>query len=179
MTGEGVLSLIAEKQRLIDEASAAFKVNNSSELPPKALQAAQELREKDKQIEALSDKLAAMQSADLFENAQEIGGVTVLAEKISGSADALRTMCDQIREKAPKAAAILAAVDGGKITFAATCGKEAVALGLNAGKIVKAAAQAAGGNGGGRPDFAMAGGKATDRVEAALEAAVALIRESL
>ncbi|MBQ4257905.1 MAG: alanine--tRNA ligase [Clostridia bacterium] len=179
VTGEGVLSLIAEKQRLIDEASAAFKVNNSSELPAKALQAAQELREKDKQIEALSDKLAAMQSADLFENAQEIGGVTVLAEKISGSADALRTMCDQIREKAPKAAAILAAVDGGKITFAATCGKEAVALGLNAGKIVKAAAQAAGGNGGGRPDFAMAGGKATDRVEAALEAAVALIRESL
>ncbi len=179
VTGEGVLTLIAEKQRLIDEASAAFKVNNASELPAKAQQAAQELKEKDKQIETLSDKLAAMQSANLFGNAQEIGGVTVIAEKISGSADSLRTMCDQIREKNPKAAAILAAVAGGKITFAATVGKEAVALGLNAGKIVKAAAQAAGGAGGGRPDFAMAGGKAPEMAQAALDAAVAAIRESL
>ena len=179
VTGEGVLKLIAEKQRLIDEAAAAFKVNNASELPLKAQQAAQELKEKDRQIETLNDRFAAMQSASLVAGAIQIGDIYVVSAKISGTADSIRTMCDQIREKNPKAVAILAAVGDGKVTFAATVGKEALALGLNAGKIVKAAAQEAGGNGGGRPDFAMAGGKAPERTDAALEAAIALIRESL
>ena len=50
----------------------------------------------------------------------------------------------------------------------AACGKEALALGANAGKIVKAVAQAAGGNGGGKPDMAMAGAKEPEKVESAL-----------
>ena len=69
---------------------------------------------------------------------------------------------------APKVVIVLAAVNDGKVTFAAACGKEALALGANAGKIVKAVAQAAGGNGGGKPDMAMAGAKEPEKVESAL-----------
>ena len=77
-------------------------------------------------------------------------------------------MCERAKDSAPKVVIVLAAVNDGKVTFAAACGKEALALGANAGKIVKAVAQAAGGNGGGKPDMAMAGAKEPEKVESAL-----------
>ena len=77
-------------------------------------------------------------------------------------------MCERANDSAPKLVIVLAAVNDGKVTFAAACGKEALALGANAGKIVKAVAQAAGGNGGGKPDMAMAGAKEPEKVEFAL-----------
>ena len=63
----------------------------------------------------------------------------------------------------------------GKVTFAAGCGKDALAKGANAGKIVRAVAQAAGGNGGGKPDSAMAGGKDVSKAKEAIEAAREII----
>ena len=77
-------------------------------------------------------------------------------------------MCERAKDSAPKVVIVLAAVNDGKVTFAAACGKEALALGANADKIVKAVAQAAGGNGGGKPDMAMAGAKEPEKVESAL-----------
>ena len=180
VTGKGILKLIAEKQNLIDSAVSALKVNNSAELGNKAMQISAELKEKDRIIESLNTKIATMQTANLFDNAKEIGGVTVVTAVLSGSnADSLRAMCDEIRDKNADAVAILASNDGGKVVFAATAGKGAQAKGINAGKVVKEAAVKAGGNGGGRPDFAMAGGKNPDMINAALEAAVAFVEANV
>ena len=66
--------------------------------------------------------------------------------------------------------AVLAGICDGKVTFACCCGEEARAKGANAGKIVKAVAQIAEGNGGGKPDLAMAGAKNIDKVDDALRA---------
>ena len=66
----------------------------------------------------------------------------------------------------------------GKVTFAAACGKEALELGANAGKIVKSAAQMAGGNGGGKPDMAMAGAKDAEKVQFALDSVKAIVFET-
>ena len=57
------------------------------------------------------------------------------------NADILRTMCEKARDFAPKCVCVLATENDGKVTFAATCGKEALALGANAGKIIKAVAR--------------------------------------
>ena len=70
---------------------------------------------------------------------------------------------------------VVAAANGGKVTFAAACGKEALSKKVNAGKIVKAVAQAAGGNGGGKPDMAMAGAKDVTKISDAL----AVVKETV
>ncbi len=84
------------------------------------------------------------------------------------NADILRTMCEKVRD-APKCVTVLATENDGKVTFAGACGKEALALGANAGKIIKAVAQKAGGNGGGKPDMAMAGAKQPEKISEALD----------
>ena len=71
----------------------------------------------------------------------------------------LRSMGDFLRDKDPKVVAVLAAVQGEKITFLAVCGKEAVQRGVKAGDIIKQVSAIAGGSGGGKPDSAMGGGK--------------------
>lgn len=73
-------------------------------------------------------------------------------------------MCERTKDVAPLSVVVLACENDGKVTFAASCGKDAKALGVNAGKLVKAVAQAAGGNGGGKPDMAMAGAKILKRL---------------
>jgi alanyl-tRNA synthetase len=75
----------------------------------------------------------------------------------------------------PRLVAIAALVAEGRVTFIAKCGPQAVAAGAHAGNLVREIAKIAGGGGGGRPDFATAGGKDASRVDAALEAAAGLL----
>ena len=83
----------------------------------------------------------------------------VTATVPDADAGRLRTMGDFLRDKDPKVVAVLAAVNEGKITFLAVCGKEAVKAGIKAGDIIKQVSAIAGGSGGGKPDSAMGGGK--------------------
>ena len=109
------------------------------------------------------------QLAELFAGAEIENGVRIVTGNIeNANADVLRTMCERARDTAPKCVIVLASVNDSKVTFAAACGKEARERGANAGKIVKTVAQAAGGNGGGKPDMAMAGAKDPEKVELAL-----------
>jgi len=76
-------------------------------------------------------------------------------------------------------AIIDAAVNGEKLTFCACCGKDAIAAGAHAGNLVREIAKLAGGNGGGKPDSAMAGGKDTSKAQVALDMAVELVKAQL
>ncbi len=87
----------------------------------------------------------------------------------------LRDMCGRAKDKSGNVVAVFASANDGKVTFAAGVGKEALSLGANAGKIVRAVAQAAGGNGGGKPDMAMAGAKDESKIAEAL----ALVKETV
>ena len=80
----------------------------------------------------------------------------------------LRSMGDFLKDKEPNVVAVLACVNGEKITFLAVCGKEAVAKGVKAGDIIKQVSAIAGGSGGGKPDSAMGGGKDPLMVDNAL-----------
>ena len=88
-------------------------------------------------------------------------------------------MCDEIKANNPKAVAVIAAVDGGKLQFAASAGADAVKAGAHAGKLVGAVAAVTGGKGGGRPDGAMAGGADISKVDEALAAAAGILAEQL
>ena len=163
VTGKAVLSYLNERQHILSEAAAALKTS-PNELPG-------ELRAMTKKVEKLNGKVASLQMVDLLNVARDVKGVNVIATKLEdASAETLRTMGDNIKEKAPNMVAVLSAVNDGKVNLLCVCGAEAVKKGAHAGKIIKEVAKMVGGGGGGRPDSATAGGKQPEKLEETLEA---------
>ena len=180
VTGLGVLGMLAEETALIHSTAAVMKLNNPAEIGVRAAQLLSEIKEKDSAIESLNSRIAGMQMDGLFAEAKEINGVKVITALFSGTEPAaLRTMCDRIRDQASNIAAVLACTSNGKGNIAATVGKGALEKGLHAGKLVKAVAQVTGGNGGGKPDFAMAGAKDLTKLDEALAASEGIVAEMM
>ena len=113
--------------------------------------------------------IPALVMAAMFVGAASVGSVKVLTVKVPGAdAGKLRQMGDVLRDKDDAVVAVLASVNGEKVTFLAVCGKEAIAKGVKAGDLVKQVCTACGGSGGGKPDSAMGGGKDPTKVDNAL-----------
>lgn len=165
VTGTGVLSLIDEYKGTIDKAAAAIKAPNASELAAKCAAAATEIKDLEKQIAELNSKLASGQLDAVLDNAKAYKNVRISSVKLSGvKPDVLRTMGDQIKDKAPDIIAVLVSDS----SMLCVSGKEAVAAGAHSGKIVQKIAAITGGKGGGRPDNAMAGIGDVSKVDEAL-----------
>ena len=110
----------------------------------------------------------------------DVGGLKVLTATVpEADADRLRKMGDFLRDKDPSVAAVLATVNGEKITFLAVCGKDAVAKGVKAGDIIKAITPICGGKGGGKPDSAMGGGSDVVKLDNALAAVDDFVSQKL
>ncbi len=180
VTGAGVLAVLAAQSHTIQETAQAMKVLNPAELPLRARQVMAEAKEKEKTIEALNAKMASANLESVFQNAQEVNGVKVMFALLSGmDGNALRALCDKVKERPEPAAAVFAGVSGGKASLAAVCSKAAQEKGLKAGNLVKEVAVITGGNGGGRPDFAMAGAKDQTKLDEALAAVPELVKKQL
>ena len=178
VTGQGVMELLNRNLAAVAQAAHALKLSNPHDLVKKAEQVTEELREKDRTIESLRSKLAAMQIDGLFQNARQIGGVTVITALFSGTdGAALRNMCDKVKENRPDIVAVFAGTDNGKATIAAAVGKTAMEKGAHAGQIVRQVAQIAGGNGGGKPDSAMAGARDLNMLDEALAAVESIVAQ--
>mgnify|MGYP000789654250 FL=1 len=92
---------------------------------------------------------------------------------------AMRTMGDFLRDKDPSVVAVIASINGEKVSFLAVCGKEAVARGIKAGDLVRAVSAVCGGKGGGKPDSAMGGGTELLKVDDALASVDDFVSEKL
>ncbi len=173
VTGAGVLSYIDSLNNMIIGASKALKVANPADLEKKAVAVASELKEKDREIDSLTSQLTNLRSGSLFDNVTEVSGLRVISANAGEvSVDELRQLSDKAKAMGDDIVCVLAAVnkEKGSLNFAASCGKQAVSSGVKAGDVVRAVAQKAGGNGGGKPDFAMAGAKELDKVNEAIDA---------
>ncbi len=180
VTGRGVLRLLEEKDALIHETAKELKVNNPADIAQKAAQLHGELNAAHKEIEALNQKIAASRVDELLKLSRPVGAVKLITANIGGvAADIARTMNDRIKDLCPDAVIILAITAGGKLNFLAAAGKNAVAAGAHAGKLVGSVAAITGGKGGGRPDNAMAGGADTQKIDEALASAEATLSEML
>ena len=182
VTGMNLLEMIYTTNHLLKDTTMAMKVSNPTDLPAKAAQLFTEMKEKDREIESMRSKIAALNIGSILENSVEVKGVKVVTAMMSGTgSDALRTMCDKIRETNGDMAvvAVLAGILDGKATLAATATKAAQKKGVKAGALVKAVAQITGGNGGGKPDFAMAGIKDQTKIDEALAAAASILNEQI
>ena len=174
VTGTGVLSLIDEYKGTIDKAAAAIKAPNASELAAKCAAASTEIKDLEKQIAELNSKLASDQLDAVLDNAKAYKNVRISSVKLSGvKPDVLRTMGDQIKDKAPDIIAVLVSDS----SMLCVSGKEAVSAGAHSGKIVQKIAAVTGGKGGGRPDNAMAGIGDVSKVDEALAALENVVAE--
>ena len=179
VTGRNAVKLMQENEETLKNAVAAVKASGVKELVARAEGLVAENKALAKELADLKAAAAAAKANSLFDNAVDLGGVRVLTEKVSGGADALRSMCDTIRDKAPDAVAVLVSVDGEKMSLAVSVSKEAQAHGLKAGLLVKDIAAIAGGKGGGKPDFAMAGLKDASKIDEALAAAADIVKANM
>ncbi|MDY4880363.1 MAG: DHHA1 domain-containing protein, partial [Gemmiger sp.] len=179
-TAFGVLGLLNERTAELEQAAVALKANNMKDVPARAEAMAAELKETGKQLEIAKAKLASAEIDGLFENAAVVDGIRIVTVYANGtSPDTLRNMLDKLRDKAPDAVGALIGSTGGKTTLAVGVGKVALARGLKAGVLVKKIAAIAGGNGGGKPDFAMAGIRDVSKIDDALHAVEGIVKEEL
>ncbi len=180
LTGFGVLEFLNNAVKMIGEAASVFKLNDPRKLMTAAVKIADEIKAKDKEIAMLKSKLASSKLDGILSGAVDVNGVTVITSKVQDvQGNELKDMCNMCLDRNQKSVVVLCGVTGGKGTFACACGKDAVALGLNAGKIVKAVAQLTGGNGGGKPDMAMAGAKDASKISEALDAVKDIVSERI
>ncbi|MEE1357400.1 MAG: alanine--tRNA ligase, partial [Clostridia bacterium] len=179
VTGLGVLELIKEQQQLIDMTAQKLKVNNSRDIAKKAAQLQEELKAGKRELEAANEKLSASKLDAMKANAVDVKGIKLICARIEDNPNNARAVTDKIKAEMPDAVALIAAINGDKLNFACACGKEAVAHGAHAGMLCKAVSAICGGNGGGRPDSAMSGGKDIAKVDEALSAASAILSDMI
>ena len=181
VTGRNLLIRANLQEAMLHTVASTLKANNVTALPVRAEAVMAENKALAKELEEIKAQVAASKVTSLFDNAEEIGGVKIASAYFTGTTgDTLRGMCDTIRDKAVKpAVAVLVGKAEDKITMAVTVTKQAQEKGLKAGALVKEIAAIAGGKGGGKPDFAMAGLKDETKIDEALAAVGAIVKKAL
>ena len=181
VTGRNLLIRANLQEAMLHTVANTLKANNVTALPVRAEAVMAENKALAKELEEIKAQVAASKVTSLFDNAEEIGGVKIASAYFTGATgDTLRGMCDTIRDKAVKpAVAVLVGKAEDKITMAVTVTKQAQEKGLKAGALVKEIAAIAGGKGGGKPDFAMAGLKDETKIDEALAAVGAIVKKAL
>lgn len=175
-TGANVINLINHYKTLLTNTASVLKSGNIEDVTAKAESTVKQLKDDAKKIESLEAQLASGKLNNIMASATDINGIKVAVAKFDGtSPDELRKMIDTVKAENDNAVAVLAAINGEKLTFCAGAGKTAVARGAHSGNIVRAVAQIAGGNGGGKPDSAMAGGKEIAKADDALTAVNSIV----
>ena len=182
VTGSGVLHYIDSLSSIVNSTARNLKIGNPSELEKRSAMIMTELKQKDDEIRELTSEITDLRSGSMFDNAVEIKGVKLITANAGEvSVDELRQLCDKAKSTGDNTVAVIAAVNKakGSVNFAVSCSKDAVAAGVKAGALVKAVAQLAGGNGGGKPDFAMAGAKDVSKADSALAAAADIVNQMI
>ena len=180
VTGNGVLWLLAEQQSLIQSTASELRAQNPSDITKRAAQLQGELHTMKKEIETLNAKLASGKLDSILSTAVQVGAVRLIAVKLTDmQPDAARSLADDIKANHSDCVAVLALETPEKLSFLAVAGKDAVAAGAHAGKLVGAVAAVTGGKGGGRPDNAMAGGQDHTKIDEALASAQTVLGSML
>ncbi|MBD2859508.1 alanine--tRNA ligase [Spongiibacter sp. KMU-158] len=175
VTGQGALDAVNADSGLLQQAVATLKATPDN-FDSKLAQLISSQRELQKEVDRLKAKLATAGSRDLLGEVVEIGGVKVLATRVDGvDAKALRDSLDQLKNKLVSGIVLLATEDEGKVVLAAGVTKDLTGS-YKAGDIMKLAAAAVGGKGGGRPDMAQGGGTDVAAIDQALACAATYVQ---
>ncbi len=178
VTGKSALMRTLDGERLLEEIAQTLKTSPAN-APASVEKLQAELRQKERELAALQRAAAGGQVEELAANAKTVNGFPVVVHTVGegADADALRMLSEEVLNRLKSGVVILGSAGGGKVSLAVKVSKDLVERGLHAGSIVREAAKVAGGGGGGRPDFAQAGGKDPSKLAESLATAERLVGE--
>ena len=178
VTGAGAFDWVLRTDQVLRDVAGLLR-GSREDVDEKVRELVERSRRLEKEVQQLRSKLASGQGGDLTSQAKEIGSIKVLAAQIPGAdAKSLRDAVDQLKGKLGSSVVVLASVNDGKIVLVAGVSTDLVGQ-LKAGDIVGNVATQVGGRGGGRADFAQAGGTQPDKLDAALAGVESLVRSRL
>jgi alanyl-tRNA synthetase len=179
ITGEKAIDFMEQHEALIREVAGQLR-GSPEEVSTKVREVLDRVRQMEREIRALKDKLASGSGVDLAASAIEVGGVKVVAAQVDGAdSGALRNAVDQLKSKLGSAVIVLASIDAqGKVLLVAGVTADQTSR-VKAGELVGLIAAMVGGKGGGRADFAQAGGSDATALPQALASVAALVRQRL
>jgi alanyl-tRNA synthetase len=179
LTGPEAVRLMREHDRALARAAVTLRV--SPEHTPEAVQRLEARVRELERASRLSEKVnGSIDVETIAAMAVEAGGARVVTAAIDvADSDALSDLADRVKAKLGDAAIVLGRAGDGRVDIVASVSPSLVARGVRAGEIVKVAARAVGGGGGGRDTHARAGGKEPDKLPQAIEAAREAIQAAL
>jgi alanyl-tRNA synthetase len=167
VTGDAAEAWIETNDELLRRVAGLVR-GGRDEVAVKVEQLVERTRGLERELDALRAKLASGSGRDLLDQAVDVKGIKVLAARLDGAdSKALRTAADQLKDRLGSGVVVLGAVEDDKVRLVAGVTKDLTAR-LKAGSLIGPVAEHVGGKGGGRPDFAQAGGTAPEKLDAAL-----------
>jgi alanyl-tRNA synthetase len=178
LTGQAAYEWVVRLDQVVRDIAGVLR-GSREDVDEKVRELADRSKRLEKEVQQLKSKLATGQGGDVSAQAKAVGGVKVLAVQVEGAdAKALRDSVDQLKQKLGSSVVVLATVQDGKVVLVAGVSADLVAQ-LKAGDIAGAVAAQVGGKGGGRADFAQAGGTQPENLGAALASVEGLVRNRL
>lgn len=178
VTGAAAMAYVAQQQAELEEAAALLK-GDANSVVAKLKAQLDKMKQLEKEMAQLKDKLAAAASADLVGDAIVVNGVNLLIKKLDGvEASSLRGLQDELKQKLKSAIIVLGTAQEGKVNLIAGVSNDLIGK-VKAGELVAMVAAQVGGKGGGRPDMAQAGGSQPENLDAALAQVLPWITERL
>jgi alanyl-tRNA synthetase len=174
-TGAGALAAVRRQEEILAGLSRLLRSPNEEEAAAKLERLLAQQRELERRVAELQGKLAGGASRDLLADARRVDGITVLATRVDGLDDrGLREMADRLRERIGSGVVVLGTERDGRALLLAAVTPDLTPR-YHAGNLIKQLAPLVGGGGGGRPDFAQAGGREPEKLDEALAAAYGLL----
>jgi alanyl-tRNA synthetase len=178
VTGQAAFEWVVRTDRVLREVASMLR-GSREDVDQKVHELIERSRRLEKEVQQLKSKLASGQSGDMSAQARDVGGIKVLAAQVDGAdAKSLRDAVDQLRDKLGSSVIVLATVKDGKVVLVAGVSADLLAR-FKAGEIIGVVAAQVGGRGGGRADFAQAGGTQPENLSAALAGVETLVRGQL
>ncbi len=179
LTGEAALDYVEQNDALLKDLAALVR-GTREDLKDKVREQLERARQVERENRTLKDRLASGQGVDLAAGAVDVYGVKVVATRVDGAdAGALRAAVDQLKDRLKSAVVVLASVENpAKVLLVAGVTADQTSR-IKAGELAGAVAAQVGGRGGGRADFAQAGGSKPEALDAALESVQEFVRARL
>ncbi len=178
VTGRGAVDWVDAQQETLRQIGGLLR-SQPDQVGNKVEQLLKRNKELEKELAAAKQALITGGSADKSDNVEDVAGVKLLVNRIDGAdAKTLRDAVDRYKDKLQSAIVVLGSVDNGVVRLAAGVTKDHTDR-VRAGDLIKPVAAQVGGKGGGRPDFAQAGGSDAAALDAALASVSAWVAEQL
>ena len=178
VTSSDAFKYLNEKEGYLKQSASLLKTKDEN-VPERIEELYQSIKQLQKENESLQDKLSHKEASSIIEQAENVEGINVLAQKVNVTdMNHLRTMLDDLKQQLSSGVILLATENDGKVQLAAGISNDLIETGFHAGHLIKQAASICGGGGGGRPDMAQAGGKNPEKIDDALNYAKNYVREN-